>query len=119
MLTVLGFLMVITIIVILLKGKMNPIVVLILVPVLGALLAGYGPKEIGEMVEQGIKTVHKNAVLFIFSIIFFGLMSDVGVFDGMVNTLVRQAGKNIILITVSTAMVAIIAHLDGSTSTTV
>lgn len=119
MLSILGFLMVISIIVILLKGKMSPIVVLILVPLVTALLAGFGIGEIGDMVKDGIRTVQNNSVLFIFSIIFFGLMSDVGVFDGMVEALVKRAGSNVILITVATAIIATVAHLDGATATTV
>ncbi|MGV8981076.1 CitMHS family transporter [Clostridium sp.] len=119
MLSIIGFLMVITIIVILLKGKMSPIVVLILVPIVAALLAGFGIEAISEMVKKGIGTVQSNSILFIFSIIFFGLMSDVGVFDGMVDGLVKKAGHNVILITVATSIIAIIAHLDGATATTV
>lgn len=119
MLAFFGFILVISIIAILLKGKMSPIVVLILVPVIVALLAGFGVPEIGEMVKEGVKTVQNNSVLFIFSIIFFGVMSDVGVFDGMVNFLVKKAGNNVVAITVATAIIAIIAHLDGATATTV
>ncbi|ABR49351.1 citrate/H+ symporter, CitMHS family [Alkaliphilus metalliredigens QYMF] len=119
MLSILGFLMVISIIVILLKGKMSPIVVLILVPLVAALIAGFGIEEIGEMVKGGIGTVQNNSILFIFSIIFFGLMSDVGVFDGMVSALVKRAGNNVVLITVATGVIATIAHLDGATATTV
>jgi CitMHS family citrate-Mg2+:H+ or citrate-Ca2+:H+ symporter len=60
-----------------------------------------------------------NAILFIFSVIFFGIMSDVGVFDIIVDNLVKKAGANVIAITVVTAIVGIIAHLDGATATTV
>ena len=119
MLSLVGFLMVVAIIVLLLKGKMSPIVVLIIVPLIAALLIGTGIEEIGEMVKGGIGTVQNNAVLFIFSIIFFGVMSDLGVFDIVVNWLVKRAGNNVVAITIATAIIAIIAHLDGATATTV
>lgn len=119
MLSLVGFLMVISIIVLLLKGKMTPVVVLVLIPTIAALIVGTGFKELSDMVKEGIKTVSNNSVLFIFSIIFFCIMSDVGVFDIIVNKLVKIAGNNVITITVATGIIGIIAHLDGATATTV
>lgn len=114
-----GFIMIIAIVVLLLKQKMSPIVVLIALPVVAAIILGTGITELGEMAKTGMSTVSNNAFLFIFSIIFFSVMSDVGVFDIIVNRLVKMAGDNVVLITVATGIVGIIAHLDGATATTV
>jgi CitMHS family citrate-Mg2+:H+ or citrate-Ca2+:H+ symporter len=119
MLAFIGFLMVIATIYLLLKGKSNPITVMIIVPVIAALIVGTNFEELGEYVGAGVETVMSNAVLFIFSIIFFGVMQDLGVFDPMVNWLTERAGTNIIAITVVTAIIGIVAHLDGATATTV
>lgn len=119
MLAIMGFLMVFATIYFLIKGKSNPITVMILVPVVTALLVGTSPVQLGEFVGIGIETVMENAVLFIFSIIFFGVMQDLGVFDPMVDWLTKIAGNNIVAITVVTALIGIIAHLDGATATTV
>lgn len=119
MTSAIGFLMIIAIVVLLLKQKMSPIVVLIALPVVAALILGTGITELGEMAKAGMATVSNNAFLFIFSIIFFSVMSDVGVFDIVVNRLVKLAGDNVVLITVATGIVGIIAHLDGATATTV
>lgn len=118
-LTIIGFLMVFAIVTLLLKGKMSPIVVLIFIPAVAALLAGYSVIEIGDFIKSGVGTTTNNAILFIFSVIFFGIMSDVGVFDIIVDFLVKKAGNNVIAITVATAIIAVIAHLDGATATTV
>ncbi|WP_124064896.1 citrate:proton symporter [Clostridium sp. E02] len=118
-LAIIGFLMVIAIVVLLLKGKMSPIVVLIIVPTIAALLLGYSVSEIGDFIKTGVGTTTSNAILFIFSVVFFGVMSDVGVFDIIVDFLVKKAGANVISITIATAIIAIIAHLDGATATTV
>lgn len=118
-LTIIGFLMVFAIVTLLLKGKMSPIVVLIFVPAVAAVLAGYSITEIGGFIKSGVGTTTNNAILFIFSVIFFGVMSDVGVFDIVVDFLVKKAGTNVIAITVATAIIAVIAHLDGATATTV
>lgn len=119
MLSLVGFLLVLAIIVLLLKGKMSPIVVLVLVPSLAALLIGTNIADLKEMIGAGMKTVSNNSILFIFSIIFFCIMSDVGVFDVIVDKLVAMAGENVIAITVATGIIGIIAHLDGATATTV
>lgn len=119
MVSAIGFLMIIAIIILLLKEKMSPIVVLIIMPVIAALILGTGIEELGEMAREGMKTVSNNAFLFIFSIIFFSVMSDVGVFDVVVDRLIKIAGSNVILITIATGIIGIIAHLDGATATTV
>ena len=46
-------------------------------------------------------------------------MSDTGMFDVIVNFLVKKAGNNVIAVTIATAIIATIAHLDGTTATTV
>lgn len=119
MVALIGFLMIIAIVALLLKGKMSPIVVLAVVPVIAALILGYSPLSIADFIKEGIKTTTSNGILFIFSVIYFGVLSDTGLFDVIVNWLVKKAGNNVIAITVATALVATIAHLDGTTATTV
>lgn len=119
MVALVGFLMIIAIVVLLLKGKMSPIVVLAVVPALAALILGYDPVTIADFIKEGVKTTTNNGILFIFSVIYFGVLSDTGLFDVIVNWLVKKAGNNVIAITVATALVATISHLDGTTATTV
>ena len=114
-----GFAMIIVIVILLLKGEMSPIVVLTLVPTIAALLLQFSPIEITGFIKEGIATTTSNGILFIFSVIYFGVMSDTGMFDVIVNFLVKLAGNNVIAVTVSTAIIATIAHLDGTTATTV
>ena len=114
-----GFAMIIVIVILLLKGEMSPIVVLTLVPTIAALLLQFSPIEITGFIKEGIATTTSNGILFIFSVIYFGVMSDTGMFDVIVNFLVKWAGNNVIAVTVSTAIIATIAHLDGTTATTV
>ena len=114
-----GFLMIIVIVALLLKGKMSPIVVLALVPTISALILGFVPTDILGFIADGIKTTTSNGILFIFSVIYFGVLSDTGLFDVIVNWLVKKAGNNVIAVTVVTAMIATIAHLDGTTAVTV
>lgn len=119
MIALVGFAMIVLIVVLLLKGKMSPIVVLALIPTAAALLLGHGPVEVAGFIKDGISTTTSNGILFIFSVIYFGVMSDTGMFDVIVNFLVKKAGNNVIAVTVATAVIATIAHLDGTTATTV
>lgn len=119
MLALVGFLMILCIVILLLKGKMSPIVVLAVIPVIAALILGHNPIEIAGFVKDGISTTTGNGILFIFSVIYFGVLSDTGLFDVIVSWLVKRAGSNVIAVTVATAIIATIAHLDGTTATTV
>lgn len=114
-----GFLMIIAIVLLLLKGKMSPIVVLAVVPAIAALILRFSPVEILGFIADGISTTTSNGILFIFSVIYFGVLSDTGLFDVIVNWLVKKAGNNVIAVTVVTAIVATLAHLDGTTAVTV
>ena len=114
-----GFLMLATIMYFLFKGRTIPVVVFITVPVLAAFLAGFSIEEVVSFIEFGIKKTSKMAVLFIFSVTFFGIMSDAGMFDGLVNKLVTKAGTNVVAVAVATAIIGIFSHLDGATVTTV
>ena len=119
MVALIGFIMIVAIVVLLLKGKMSPIVVLTIVPTIAALLLGHGPVEVAGFIKAGISTTTSNGILFIFSVIYFGVMSDTGMFDFIVKGLVKVAGNNVIAVTVATALIATIAHMDGTTATTV
>ena len=112
MVAVVGFAMIICIVALLLKGKMSPIVVLTVIPAVAALILGHGPVEIADFIKEGVKTTTNNGI-------YFGVMSDTGMFDVIVNFLVKKAGNNVIAVTVATAIIATIAHLDGTTATTV
>ena len=82
-----GFLMIIAIVALLLKGKMSPIVVLAVIPVIAALILGFSPVEVMDFIADGIKTTTSNGILFIFSVIYFGVLADTGLFDVIVGCL--------------------------------
>lgn len=118
MLAVIGILMVVVIIYCLMQSKATPAVVFILVPIIAAFLAGFSFDQISGFIKSGVTTTWSIAVLFIFSIVYFGVMSDVGMFDPLVNYLTEKAGANVIMVTVATALIATISHLDGALATT-
>lgn len=118
-LALVGYVMIFVMMYLLMKGKATPIPLFIILPIIGALFAGYSIFEANTFIKAGIGTVTGNAVLFLFSVIYFGIMSDLGIFDPLVNLLLKLAGKNVVAITVATAIIGVIGHLDGATATTV
>ena len=73
---------------------------------------------VNKFAASGISKMVSTVSLFVFSISFFSLMSDQGVFDPIVNFLIKKAGTNVTLVMLATAAVGIIGHLDGSGATT-
>lgn len=114
----LGFLTMAIIIVLLLKSKTVPSIAFIAVPVIMALIGGCKIADIGGYVKTGVLDTAPTATLFIFSILFFGIMSDAGMFDKIINALVKRAGNSVMAITLLTALVAMIGHLDGGGAST-
>lgn len=114
----LGLMMIVIIVWALIQSKTNPVPIFVIVPIIAAVIAGFGPEDIYKFVQTGVSKTWSTAVLFIFSIVYFSLMSDVGLFDPLVNYLAKKAGNNIMLVTIVTAMIAVIGHLDGALAST-
>ncbi|MBQ7220356.1 MAG: TRAP transporter large permease subunit [Synergistaceae bacterium] len=117
-LAIIGFVMVLVLIICLIKKIVIPPIAFILLPTIAALCAGFDPLVINKFAASGISKMVSTVSLFVFSISFFSLMSDQGVFDPIVNFLIKKAGTNVTLVLLATAAVAVIGHLDGSGATT-
>ncbi|MBK4161655.1 CitMHS family transporter [Corynebacterium macginleyi] len=103
---------------ILIRGRVNPIIPMTLVPVIGALIAGFGIEDIANFFGEGLSSVINIVVMFIFAIIFFGILHDVGLFTPVIRSLITATRGNVLAVTIGTAAIGIVAHLDGSGSTT-
>ncbi|MBO6309204.1 MAG: citrate transporter [Oribacterium sp.] len=117
-LAIIGFILMIVLMVVLIKGYTAPPVAFIFLPLIAAVAAGFGAEDIGEFIKSGMKTMLSTAVLFVFSISYFTLMDEVGLFDPVINTLTKKAGNKRWMILVSILLVTFVAHLDGSGATT-
>ncbi|BAQ09377.1 magnesium citrate secondary transporter [Bacillus sp. OxB-1] len=118
MLSIIGLITIVIIVALLISGKVSPIVGLVLVPVVGAFAAGFGFEEIGVFFTEGTTKVASVAIMFIFAILFFGIMQDVGLFDPLINRMIAISRGNVIAVAVATVIIAAIAHLDGSGAST-
>jgi len=117
MLAFLGFLSVILLLVVVMTKKLSPTVALIAIPTIMALIGGSGI-EVGTFITNGIKTIAPTGVMFIFAILFFGILSDAGTFDPIIKTIIKAVGTDPVKITIGTAILAMIVHLDGSGAVT-
>ena len=118
MLTLIGLLTICSLVVLLLIGRMSPVLPLIVVPLLGALAAGFGPEAISGFFTDGIGRVTAIATMFVFAITFFGVLQDTGLFRPLIGGMVRLTRGNVIAVTVATAVIGMLAHLDGAGATT-
>jgi CitMHS family citrate-Mg2+:H+ or citrate-Ca2+:H+ symporter len=136
MLGVCGFFIIAVIVFLLLKKITIPSIAFIVVPTVVVLIIGYagllpeavlmngGKPEpfsvltLGRFIRAGVRGTYETAALFIFSITFFCVMDDTGMFDRIIGGLAKKAGNNVIPVCLLTTLIAIIGHLDGSGAST-
>ncbi|MFC9946827.1 CitMHS family transporter [Streptomyces pratensis] len=117
MLTILGFAMIATFLVLIMTKKMSPIAALVLIPALFCVAVGQGA-QLGDYVIEGVGTLAPTAAMLMFAIVYFGVMIDVGLFDPIVRGILRFCKADPMRIVVGTALLAAIVSLDGDGSTT-
>ncbi|MGW4752842.1 CitMHS family transporter [Streptomyces chartreusis] len=117
MLTILGFAMIATFLVLIMMKKMSPIAALVLIPALFCVFVGKGAK-LGDYVIEGVTSLAPTAAMLMFAIVYFGVMIDVGLFDPIVRGILKFCKADPMRIVVGTAILAAIVSLDGDGSTT-
>ncbi|MGP3685009.1 CitMHS family transporter [Streptomyces sp. IBSNAI002] len=117
MLTILGFTMIATFLVLIMLKKMSPIAALVLIPALFCVFAGKGA-HLGDYVIDGVGKLAPTAAMLMFAIVYFGVMIDVGLFDPIVRGILRFCKADPMRVVVGTAVLAAIVSLDGDGSTT-
>ncbi|MFI8514415.1 CitMHS family transporter [Streptomyces sp. NPDC085460] len=117
MLTVLGFAMIATFLVLIMMKRMSPIAALVLIPALFCVAVGQGA-QLGDYVIDGVSKLAPTAAMLMFAIVYFGVMIDVGLFDPIVRAILRFCKADPVRVVVGTAVLAAIVSLDGDGSTT-
>ncbi|WP_030193115.1 CitMHS family transporter [Streptomyces sp. NRRL S-87] len=117
MLTMLGFVMIATFLVLIMMKRMSPIAALVLIPALFCVFVGQGA-HLGEYVIDGVGKLAPTAAMLMFAIVYFGLMIDVGLFDPVVRGILRFCKADPVRVVVGTAVLAAVVSLDGDGSTT-
>ena len=117
MIALLGLLTVIVLLAVIICRVMSPLVALIVVPVTAAVAAGFG-LETAKFMVAGLQQTASVAAMFVFAILYFGVMTDAGLLEPLVDRILRTVGTNPTRIVVGSALLALLVHLDGSGAVT-
>ena len=119
---ILGLITIVAIVVTLFRSKTQPAIAFIVFPaILGLILviAGrYSFADLATMIKSGFSSTGPTAALFVFSVLYFGIMTDAGMFDVIIGKLMKLVGDNVIGVAVVTAIIALVGHLDGGGAST-
>lgn len=136
-LAILGFVTVVAMIALIMTKKLSPTVALIIIPIITGIIACFfmvtdpenAPgvvdfaanfKNLGKFItgSKGIGSVAATGVMFIFSILFFGILTDAGTFRPIIGGITKLMGTDPVKVCIGTAILAMIVHLDGSGAVT-
>lgn len=136
-LAILGFVTVIAMVVLIMAKKLSPTVALIIIPIITGIIASFfivtdpenAPGVVNVMANikalggyitgaKGIGSVAATGVMFIFSILFFGILTDAGTFRPIIKGITGLMGSDPVKVAIGTAILAMIVHLDGSGAVT-
>lgn len=117
MLAIAGLITIVVLLAAILSQRVSAFTALIAVPLVAALAIGSG-KTTATFIVHGIQTVAPVAGMFIFAILYFGIMTDAGMLDPIIDRILRTVGTDPPRIVVGTALLALLVHLDGSGAVT-
>ena len=119
---ILGLLTIVAIVVTLFKSKTQPAIAFIVWPTILALIlviAGrHSFDDIAAMIKAGFNSTGPTAALFVFSVLYFGIMTDAGMFDVIIGKLMKLVGDNVMGVALVTCIIALVGHLDGGGAST-
>jgi len=118
MLALLGFATIVIFLILIITKKLSVITALVVVPIIFGLLAGFNPKELGDMMLAGIKQVAPTGILLMFAVLYFATMLDAGLFDPVIAFIIRSVKGDPMKVIIGTAILTMIVHLDGDGTAT-
>lgn len=119
---ILGFLCITAIVLILFKSKTLPSIAFIVFLSILAILLVFGGyydlDNVAQLIKSGFSSTAPTAALFVFSVLYFGIMTDAGMFDVIIGKLMKLVGGSTVGVSVMTCIIALIGHLDGGGAST-
>ena len=117
MLAITGLITIFVLLGAILSKRLTPLVALIVVPAIAALVSGFGWSTAQFMVK-GIQGIAPIAGMFVFAILYFGVMTDAGLLDPVIDRILRAVKGRPTHIVMASALLALLIHLDGSGTVT-
>jgi CitMHS family citrate-Mg2+:H+ or citrate-Ca2+:H+ symporter len=116
-LALLGLATVLLLLIVIMSRLLSPLVALIAVPTTAALIGGFGLAT-AQLIVSGLQQTASVAAMFIFAILYFGIMTDAGMLEPIVERILRVSGTRPTRIVVGSALLGLLVHLDGSGAVT-
>jgi CitMHS family citrate-Mg2+:H+ or citrate-Ca2+:H+ symporter len=108
-----GVLTIAGVLVAILSRRTSALAALVLIPVLTSLASGFGLRT-SAFVISGIQSMASIISMFVFAILFFGVLTDAGMLNPLIHSILRLVGKRPSRIIPGTFLLALLLHLDGS-----
>ena len=74
--------------------------------------------DTSKFVLDGLKSLAPVVGMFVFAILFFGMVTDAGMLDPIIDRILRTVGTRPTRIVMGTTLLALLIHLDGSGAVT-
>lgn len=109
-----GFIMIILIMVLLLTQKVTAMFAFAVIPIIGGLIVGMSPTNIGSSVQYGLGLTTSVALVMLFALPYFLLLADTGFFNEIVRKVLRHVRITPPLLICLTLIISWIVGLDAS-----
>lgn len=113
-----GFAMIVIFMSLIMSKRMSAMNALILIPIIFAIGLGFHDAKLGKMMFDGVKKVAPTGIMICFAILYFGIMIDAGLFDPVIEIILKTVHGDPMKVCVGTAVLAAFISLDGDGSTT-
>src|SRR5215208_6724184 len=117
MLALLGLATILLLLLVIMTKRMSPLVALILIPIAASLVGGFGLAT-GKYITTGLQNLAPVVGMFVFAILYFGVVTDAGMLDPIIDGILRVGGTRPTWIVMGYALLALLVHLDGSGAVT-
>ena len=117
MLPLLGLITIAILLLVIMTKRMSPLIALIVIPILAALIGGFG-WDTSKFIVSGLQSLAPVVGMFVFAILFFGIVSDAGMLDPIIDRILHTVGTRPTRIVMGTTLLALLIHLDGSGAVT-
>ncbi len=117
MLALLGLITIALLLLVIMAKWMSPLIALILIPIAAAIVGGFG-WDTSKFIVTGLQSLAPVVGMFVFAILFFGVVTDAGMLDPIIDRILRTVGTRPTRIVMGTTLLALLIHLDGSGAVT-
>lgn len=117
MLALLGVVTIALLLLVIMTKRMSPLIALILIPLAACLVGGFG-WDTSKFIVGGLQSLAPVVGMFVFAILFFGVVTDAGMLDPIIDRILRTVGTRPTRIVMGTTLLALLIHLDGSGAVT-